>query len=386
MVIKAVKVYVVDTGSYRPVIVETLTDEGIIGIGEGAVGFGTGCMACATMIKELAPQFIIGKDPYKIRDIWNNIYAHTFWAKGGGPIFFAAVSALEMSLIDIKAKSLGIPVYDLLGGKQRDELIVYANDWSNQETPEEFADRAQKVVEDGYEYLKVYPLSQVDHVRGINLHIKNRNIPPETEERCYAIVRNVREAIGYEKKLMVDFTCEGTKSTMIRIMKNLEEYDPFWYEEPGDSFDLDVYEEIKEKTHIAIAAGERCYTRYGIKPLIQKRSVDIVQPDPGTCGGILEAWQIAAMAEVNSMSVAFHNCGGPVLTAAAVQLAASASNFICQEVFPYRPEIHYDILENPLEKTIKKGKLKVPETPGFGVRLNEKLLSKYLVADIKDDL
>ena len=145
MKIKQADVYVVETGSFRPILVELSTDEGICGIGEGSVGFGIGCHAAATMIKDLAENFVVGRDPSDISDIWNDFYYNTFWGKGGGPIFYAACSALEIALWDLKGKMLGVPVYELLGGKQRSRIHVYANDWSDGsyfEFPEQFAQRA----------------------------------------------------------------------------------------------------------------------------------------------------------------------------------------------------------------------------------------------------
>jgi galactonate dehydratase len=116
---------------------------------------------------------------------------------------------------------------------------------------------------------------------------------------------------------------------------------------------------------------------------MESRGVDIVQPDPGTCGGLREVWAIGMMAEAHSMRIAPHNCGGPVLTAASVQMAACMTNLAILEMFPYRPEIHYDIVENPFEKQIVGGRLNVPTAPGLGVTLNHKTVDRFCVADIK---
>lgn len=383
MKIKEVNIYIVETGSFRPVIVELVTDEGITGIGEASVGFGLGCTAAAAMIAELASAFVIGRDPDKISDIWNDFYYHTFWGKGGGPIFYAAVSALEMALWDIKGKCLNVPIYQLLGGKQRDVIKVYANDWSNYEKPEEFAKRAIEVVADGFDAIKVYPLSQIDHERHLNLHIKNRCVDKEMERRCVAIVKAVREAVGDDIDLLVDVTAEGTTDVMIRLGRAIEEFNPFYYEEPLDVFDVDSYKMLKEKVNIPIATGERLYTRYGFRRLIELRAVDIVQPDPGTTGGILETWRIASFAETYNMRIAPHNCGGPVLTAACVQLASCMTNFVIQEMFPYRPNIHYNIVKHALEKDIKNGRLMIPDRPGLGVELNHKTVDPFLITHIE---
>jgi galactonate dehydratase len=384
MNIKEAKVYVIDTGSYRPVVVELITDGGINGIGEGAVGFGIGCNAAATMIIDLVKEFVIGRDPFRIIDIWNDFYYHTFWGKGGGAIFYAAVSAIEIALWDIKGKCLGVPIYDFLGGKQRDTISVYANDWSFSHTdPCDIAKRATEVVRDGYNAIKLYPLSKIDPTRKINLHIKNRDVDRKTELRCLNVVKEVRSAIGDDVELLIDVTAEGTTDTMIRIGQAIEKYNPFYYEEPLDSFDVDSYRLLKSKVNIPIATGERLYTRYGFRRLIESRGVDIVQPDPGTTGGIMEAFRIASMAETYQMRIAPHNCGGPVLTAACVQLAACLSNFIIQEVFPYRPPIHYNIVKHALEYDIHDSRLTVPNSPGLGVEINHDVVNQFLVNRVR---
>lgn len=383
MIIREVNVYVVETGSFRPVIVELVTDEGISGIGEGAVGFGIGSNACAAMAADLAQTFLIGQDPANISALWNDFYYHTFWGKGSGAIFYSAVSALEMALWDIKGKTLKTPVYQLLGGKQRNELRVYANGWwSRCDKPEEFALRAQEVIEDGFEALKVYPLSIIDHERHINGHIKNRQIDRNMEERCINIVKETRNAIGYDIDLMVDVTAEGTTDIMTRIAQRITEFRPLWYEEPIDAFDIDANKVLKDKVDLTIATGERLYTRYAFRRLLELRAADIVQPDPGLCGGIIETFHIGAMAETYNMRIAPHNCGGPVLTAACVQLSAALTNFVMQEIFPYNPQIHYDIVTNPYESCIKNGHLRVRDIPGLGVELDHKTVDPFVVAHI----
>ena len=379
MIVQEANVFVVETGSFRPVVVELVTDEGLTGIGEGAVGFGVGCRAAAAQMADLAECFVIGKDPANITDIWNDFYYHTFWGKGDGAIFYAAASALEQALWDIKGKALGVPVYQLLGGKQRDALRVYANGWSEGhcDTPEDFARRALEVVASGYDAIKMYPLSQRDPIRKLNRHLKNREVSRENYRRCIDSVRLVREAVGWDVDLMVDVTAEGTPDIMTQIGRDIEPYRPFWYEEPLDAFDVDSYKGLKDKLNLTIAAGERLYTRYGFRRIIELRAVDIVQPDPGTCGGILEAWRIASMAETYSMRLAPHSCGGPVLYAAAVQVSACSSNFVIQETFPFRPAIHYDILEDPLEPRIRRGRLELPTAPGLGVTLNHATVDPF---------
>jgi len=372
-------VYVVETGGLRPVVVELLTDEGVSGVGEAAVGFGVGCNAAAAMIADLAEAFVLGKDPKNIGELWNDFYYHTFWGKGGGAILFAAASALEQALWDIKGKVLNVPIYELLGGKQRDRLRVYANGWADKgfARPEDVAERALEVVSSGYNAIKLYPLSQRHPQRLTTLHIKNREVSREQFRRGVAAVRLVREAVGEGVDVMVDASAEGTPDVMTAFGRELEPYRLMWYEEPLDPFDTDSFKPLKNKLNIPIAAGERLYTRYGFRSLIEQRAADILQPDPGTCGGILEAFKIAAMAEAYQMRVAPHNCGGAVLTAASVQVSACISNFVIQEVFPFRSSIFREIVEDAPELRITDGYVDIPCTPGMGVRLNHQAVDPF---------
>ena len=384
MKVLEVKAYVVDVGSFRPVIAEIITDEGISGVGEAAVGFGVGCYASATMIRELAERFVVGKDPSEITSIWNDFYYDTFWGKGAGAIFYSAVSALEQALWDIKGQALGVPVYQLLGGKQRDSIPIYANGWSEGKCicAEDFAERAAAVVEQGYNALKMYPMSQVDPIRHLNKHLKNREVTKKIFDTAVKAVELVRGVIGPDRNLLVDVTAEGTTDTMWRFGQAIEPYDIYWYEEAMDAFDVDTYKTIRDKVSIPLATGERLYTRYGFRHLLETRAVDIVQPDPGTCGGIMEAFHIGAAAETYCARIAPHNCGGPVLTAASLQLSSCLSNLAIQEIFPFHQKEQYQIVEEAYEHKIHDGVIDVPTAPGLGIKLNQEFMAPFLTGTV----
>ena len=382
MKITSIIVYVIDTGSYHPVVVELQTDEGITGVGEAAVGFGNGAGACSKMILELSDAFVKGRDPFRITDIWNDIYYHTFWGKGGGLFTSAAASAIETALWDIKGKALGVPVYEFLGGRTRDMIPVYANDWSQNETPQDFARRAEDVVSDGFRMIKVYPLSLIDPVRHINRHIKDRHIDQYTMKRCIEIVKQVRQAVGDEVEIMVDVTAEATPDVAASIGEAIRPFGIKWFEEPVDPYDIQGYEYVRNRTGLTIAGGERLFTRYGFREFINRQCIDVVQPDPGTCGGIMEAFIIGKMAEAADIRVAPHNCGGPVLTAAALQVFVASANAVAQEIFPYRPKKHYSIVENAYELNIRDGKLDIPTLPGIGVELSHKTADPYICGKV----
>jgi galactonate dehydratase len=381
--IASVKVYVVDIDGRRPVLVQTLTDEGLSGVGDAAIAYGVGAFAAAAMIEELSERFLLGADPFRIEALWSEMYDHTFWAKGGGPIVFAGMSAIEQSLWDIKGKALGVPAYELLGGKVRDSIRVYANGWSFRcVTPDDFARAAERVVEDGYTALKFYPLASAEldaegHIR----HVSHRTIDPATEQRAVDRVAAVRRAVGPGIQLMLDMSGELTPDAIVRIGRAVAGPDILFFEEPVDPFDVPGLKQVADRVPLSIAVGERLYSRYGFRPVVELRAADVLQPDIGNTGGLMEAKKIAAMAEAWDMLVAPHNCSSPVGTAAALQLDACIPNFLIQEVYPYRAAQHFGIVDRAPELSIRGGAMPVPDRPGLGVDLVESRVRAFLWAE-----
>ncbi len=374
------EIFRVSIGGRYPVLVRLMTDQGVRGIGEAAVAYGTGATAVSALIKELAESFVLGRDPSTVEAIWSDMYDHTFWAKGGGPLLFAGISAIEQALWDLKARALDVPVYDLLGGKIRDKIRVYANGWSFRcNSPDEFAREAERVVQDGYTAIKFYPLATAEmdaegHIR----HVSQRSVNRDAEERAVESVKAVRRAVGPRIDLMVDMSAELTTDAVIRLGRKLEEYDIFFLEEPVDPFDVDALKKVSEHVNVPIATGERTYTRYGFRRILELHAADILQPDIGNTGGIMEAKKIAAMAETYNMRVQPHNCGSPVLTAASLQVDACIPNFIIQELYPYRIPGHYQIVDHAPELEVKNGFITVSDRPGLGVELSEDRVRPFL--------
>jgi galactonate dehydratase len=381
--ISKVRIYIATIGGRHPVLVQIFTDRGAIGVGEAALAYGTGATAVAGMVKDLAEGFLLGKDPFRIEALWSEMYDHTFWAKGGGSVVFAGISGLEQALRDIKGKSLSVPVYELLGGRVHEAIRVYANGWSFRcATLDDFAREATRVVADGYSALKFYPLATAERdVHGRIRHVSHRTVDRVAARRAVDRVRAVREAVGPDVDLMLDMSAELTPDAIIQLGRQLERYDIFFFEEPVDPFDVDALKKVSEHVHLPIAVGERLYTRYGFRRVLELHAADILQPDPCNTGGILEAKKIAAMAEAYAMRIAPHNCGSPVSTAVAVQLDACIPNFLIQEVYPYRIPEHFDIVDPAPERQIRNGLLPIPIGPGLGVDLAEERLRPYLWAE-----
>lgn len=379
-------IYLCDITGRRAVIIEVLTDEGPTGLGEAGISYGAGATAAAGMVKDLSEKYLIGSDPFRIESLWQEMYDHSFWAKGGGPIVFAGMSAIEQALWDIKGKALGVPVWEMLGGKCRDEVRVYANGWSfHCHEPAEFAREAERVVADGHTALKLYPLAtrvRATPDTGIR-HIDRREVDRQAEDLCIARVRAVREAVGGDIEIMLDMSATTTPETIIRIARRLEEFRIAFIEEPVDPFDDDALKMVRDRVDIPIAVGERLYTLAGFKRVFELHAADIVQPDIGYVGGIMEAKKIAAVAQVYSMKVQPHLiCASPISTAVALQFDACVTNLYMHEHY-YRDPRHYELVTHAYDLDLKDGKLPIPTAPGIGVELAREKVRPFLWAQCR---
>ncbi len=367
--------------NWNPVLIRIHTDEGVNGVGEVGLAYGIGSSAGVGMVRDLAQRFLIGADPFRIEYLWDQMYRHTFWAMGGGPVVFGGMSAIDIALWDIKGKALGLPIYELIGGKVHDRLWVYANGWYHGHiTPEACADAACKVVADGFKAMKFDPF-----VYWPDGHRENppRAIPRAQADLAVARVAAVRAAVGPDIEILVEVHGNLGVTAAIQAGKRLEEYKPFFYEEPVDALNVDSMRKVAENVAIPIAAGERLYTRYGFRQYIEGQVLDILQPDMCLAGGISEVKKIAAHAETYSQHMQPHNCASPISTAAAVQLDASIPNFIIQETFPYRTAETYDLVDLPLERQIRDGYITVPDLPGLGMTLNDAALKRHPVIRVE---
>jgi galactonate dehydratase len=378
MKIRKVDIYLAKSGKLRPIIVEISTDEGVTGVGEAGVAYGRGSNAAAGMIKDLAPD-LIGRDPARIEAFCAHVYDHTFWGKGGGTIVYAALSAIEQALWDIKGKVLGAPVYELLGGAVRDSIRCYANGWYEAaQTPDEFARAVQRPLRDGYTALKFYPLGQMV---GVNMrHVSQRMVDRDKLDLAVARVKAVRDAAGPDVDLMLDLSGGLTPAESARLCRRFEDLDIFFVEEPTDPADAQAMAYVAGQTSIPVAAGERHYGRHGARALLEARAVDILQPDPGNAGGIMETKKIAAMAEAWGMRVAPHVCGSPLITQVALHLSANLPNFAIQELYPYfrLHEGYIDTVSRTPEAEVRNGCLGLPQGPGLGIELNRPALAPFL--------
>jgi galactonate dehydratase len=380
MKIAGARIYLVKIGSLHPILVELVTDEGVTGVGEAAVAYGMGGTAAAGMVKDLIEGLVLGRDPFRIEEIWSEMYDHSFWAKGGGAVVFAGISAIEQALWDIKGKALNLPIYEFLGGRLRDDVRVYANGWSyGCNTASEYARGAERTVRDGYTALKCYPLATPN--KGSIRHVSRRSVDHAFADLAFEKVRAVRQAVGADIDIMVDLSGGLTTDQTIRFCRRLEQLNIFFVEEPVDPFDVGALKKLSEHVDIPIAVGERIYTRYGFRRILECHAADILQPDIGNTGGIMEVKKIAAMAEAYNMRIQPHICASPVATAAALQLDACIANFVIQELYPYRSPEHFQIVDHAPEWDLKNGKLPIPERPGLGINLVNDRVRPFLWAE-----
>ncbi len=385
MKLTSARIYLIESGGIRPVLLELETDVGTTGRGEACVAYGIGGTGAAGMLKDIVERYMIGIDPLRIEALWSEIYDHGFWAKGGGPIIYSAMSAIEQALLDIKARSLNIPVYELLGGRVHDRLRTYCNGWYFGCTrDEDLPAAAAKAVEDGFDALKFYPLALI-MPEGRLRHPSFRAASDRSVvQRAVGIVKAIREAVGPQVELMLDLSAGLTPDDTIRFCREIEAQDITYVEEPAVPGDLGALAKIARGISQRIAVGERIYSRYGFRDILESRAADILQPDIGNTGGLMEARKIAAMAEAYSVKVQPHICASALSTAVGMHLSATLPNFYIQEHFPYWSRIpgHVDVLEDPIEPRVKNGYLHVLDAPGLGVGLRRNALSNSIFCEI----
>lgn len=366
--------------SWAPVFVRIFTNEGVNGTGEMAPAYSSGIIP-AMRYMEVVGRDLIGKNPFEVSKIVDGIL---FQMKRPSLESGHVASAIDMALMDIKGKALGVPVYDLIGGKVHDHVRVYANGWCyNMTEPAQYAEAALRNVQNGFTAMKLDPFRYYEG--GFNW--ANQNPGSATRSKWVKVgldrVRAIRDAVGPHIDIFLEAHGKFDPSTALYIAEAFEEIGLYAYEEPIDSTNFDYFKKVSEGTTIPLASGERLISCQEFRPFIEQQLVSIVQPDLGMAGGILETKRIADHADIYKIYLAPHNSGGPVCTAASVQLDAACRNFIIQETFPYRPPDYFDFAEKSYESRIEKGYIKVPDEPGLGIELNEDKIKDALVKTIQ---
>ncbi|MDQ7905775.1 galactonate dehydratase [Phytohabitans sp. ZYX-F-186] len=360
MRLRALTTYVADAYRTNWVLVRLETDEGIDGWGEATLEYREHTVEAAVRALEHG---LAGRDPRDIQGWWQDAYRDAYWR--GGPVLTSALSAVEMALWDIKGKALGVPVYELLGGRVRDSVECYANGWfAGAKHPREFADKAREAVEWGYRALKWDPFGSAF-----------RTLPRAALRDALAAVEAVAEAVDGRAEVIVEAHGRFELPAARQVAKALEPYGVLWLEEPLIPGNLANYATLRESTSTPISLGERLYTRWDFREVFSRGCADVVQPDVSHAGGIWETRTIASLAELWQVSVAPHNPSGPVANAATLQLAACTPNFTYLETMatdvPWRAEIATE------GWSVVNGVARVPDQPGLGVQIDPEALRRY---------
>lgn len=330
-----------------------MTDEGLYGWGEATLEGKE--KAAVAAIGELE-RYLVGKDPFQIERHWHHMYETPFWR--GGPVLGSAISGIDQALWDIKGKALGVPVYELLGGAAHDRIRYYANGWlGGAVAVEEVAANAQAAVARGATALKWDPFG------ASGLFIDTSAVHAAVD--C---VGAVRDAVGPDIDLLIEVHGRLSPANAIRVARQLEQYDPFFYEEPVPPEHMAELTLVARSTCIPIASGERAFTKHDFRHMFEEQAIAYCQPDPCHAGGITETKKIAAMAEAYHIGFAPHNPNGPVATRVCQHLAAACPNFTILEWLPDDVPWRDDLMGGSFE--VSGGTMPLPTGPGLGIDLD----------------
>jgi galactonate dehydratase len=352
--ITAVDPLVVNVGSRNWLFVVVETDEGLTGVGEGSLPAHP--LAVAAAVEEYR-DYVVGENPARIQHLWQLMYRRPFFRSGA--VTLSAMSAIEQALWDIKGKVAGLPVYELLGGRCHDRIRLYVNGPSG-ETLEEVAESARSLVEHGFTAMKTNTDDAV-------LPVEGERILRDAVEH----IESVRAAVGADVEIAWDAHGRLSPAMSIRLARALEPYDIWFLEEPALPENARGLLQVARATSIPVAAGERLFTKWAFREVLELGAVALVQPDLSHCGGVLEARAIAAMAEVYYCGFAPHNPLGPINTIVSAHVAMASPNFVALEVCLYPPEWTRDLVSEPLE--FVDGQLELSDEPGWGVELDIEL-------------
>lgn len=365
-------------GNFGWILVRITTDEGITGLGE--CYWGAGVETLARSLKGL----LVDEDPQNIDWLYHKMIRGMSGAGSTGGATVSAISGVELALWDLKGKILNTPIYNLLGGKFRDRIKIYADCGHGDEpTPASWGERAKAAVARGFNAIKFdidNPKSFVDpyHISKSGWFEGNTKPVSNTElDLMTSLLGGVREAIGYDVDLTVDCHWGYTPRDAIRMAEAFAPYRLYWLEDPTPPDNIEALKKVTDRSPVPICSGENHYTRHGLREMIVTQAVDILQPDVPKMGGLLEAKKVADIAEIYYIPVAIHNVCSPIGTLACCHVAAAMSNFTILEFHAQDVEWWNDLVvgQGPL---IQDGYITLPDKPGLGIELNERVARAHL--------
>ncbi len=357
-------------GHRKWLFVQLTTDEGLVGLGERPTGGVTNLKSQIDLLHDLCERFVIGQSPFNVERIWQDMYTSSHDYRHPSLYAVPALSAIEMACWDLVGKATDQPVYNLLGGQYHDRLRAYAymNTQGVWEDPELAGRRAEELVRAGNTACKLDPFRPITG--------PPRDYSLKTIRHVAKIFRAIRNAVGSDLEIGIGTHGQFSTSGAIRVASILEEFDPFWFEEPVPPENVDEMARVAAHTSIPIATGERLVTKFEFSQVLEKQAAQIIQLDVGQCGGILESKKIAGMAEAHYAMIAPHMYCGPVSAAAAVQLDTCSPNLLIQEF--NSNSLHSEILREPID--FSNGFITPPTGPGLGIELNDEVVKRQLSA------
>ena len=354
---------------YSWVFLHIDTDAGIRGLGQVSSGPHSALVAAAA--SRLGP-LLIGEDPSRIEYIWHKLYA-SFNSLGSVGFVSALISGVDIALWDIRGKSLNLPIYELLGGKFHDRLQLYSNGWfSGCTTAEEFARAAKRTVDDGHTALKLDPFRR-GHAY---LSRYAASYPPEDDDEAVATVAQIRDAIGDGVEIFIDAHGRFDVKTAVRLANRLAPYHIGWFEEPVPPENWDALRQFRDRSDVPVCVGERLYTRWQFRPVLEQKLAEYIMPDIIRTGGISEMKKIASMAEAFFVPISPHDATGPITLIAGAHTMLTTPNFFRLEIAYSELERYQKIVDPPFE--VANGFMSVSERPGLGHELRPEYLAQAI--------
>lgn len=348
-------VRVFPVGSF--VYVKIITDEGLYGIGEASLSGRS--LAVVNALEHLKP-LLVGQDATRIEHIWQDIFRGTFWR--GGPVLQSALAGIDIALWDLAGKALDVPTYRLLGGATRDKVLVYRHVGGS--TPEELIENSQRLLEEGWNVLRISPLDGIE----------NGFDPKRAILRGVEHFSALRRAIGEAVEIIFEVHTRLTPIRAIELCNALVDYRPFFVEDPIRSENPASFATLRTHTPVPIGTGEQLTTKWAFRELIEQELIDYLRVDICHSGGITEGKKIAALGEVHYEELACHYTSSPVSTAAMLHLNLSVPNCAVQEYAPPAPWMN-EVIQHDL--STEAGYLVRSDAPGLGVDLNEEAAAAY---------
>ena len=373
MIITKMETMVLGTPWRNLLFLKLETDEGLVGVSEARPV--NRVSTVIAYLEESSRKYVLGTDPMEIERLVHRMF-HGDFARIGD-VSGTGIALVEMACWDIMGKALSRPVYQLLGGAVRDRIKAYANGWYTVErTPTEFHAAARRVVDRGYRALKLDPF-------GAGFYEMERR----EKTLSISLVEAVRDAVGPDVEILIEMHGRFSPATAIDICFDLEPFRPSWVEEPVPPDNADMMAKAAAKIRLPVATGERLHTRFEVRQLLDLGCVDILQTDISMAGGLLEGKKMAAMADAQYVTVAPHNVGGPLSTAANLHLAACTTNFKIQEHFnDFVDSWVKEAAVGPGYPEVVDGYFPLPSGPGLGVELNEDFIREHPMQDAHFDL